>query len=115
MHEYSIVQSLVERVEHEARGRAATHVHKLRVEIGELSGVDTTLLATAFDTFKPGTICATASLEITPIAALWRCPRCGASPARGALLRCKPCNVPAQLAAGDEIVLASIDLEVAHV
>ncbi len=40
MHEYSIVQALVERVDAEARARGATAVHRLSVSIGELSGVE---------------------------------------------------------------------------
>jgi hydrogenase nickel incorporation protein HypA/HybF len=112
MHEYSIVQSLIDRVDDEARRRGATSVHRLEVHIGELSGVDARLLATAFETFREHTVCADATLDVAVIAADWRCPRCKQPPERGALLRCTTCNLPAQLAAGDEIILASIDMEV---
>ena len=57
MHEYSIVQSLVNRVEEEARARGATGVHRVGVRLGELSGVDPESLATAYHTFRVGTIC----------------------------------------------------------
>ena len=47
MHEYSIVGALVEQVESEARQRNATYVRRIRVRIGDLSGVDPELLASA--------------------------------------------------------------------
>ena len=55
MHEYSIVQALLERVAAEARARRATSVHRLTIRIGELSGVEPELLATAYATFRERT------------------------------------------------------------
>lgn len=55
MHEYSIIQALLDRVDEEVRRRGATAVHRLDVSLGELSGVDPGLLATAFETFRAGT------------------------------------------------------------
>ena len=63
MHEYSIVQALIERVDAEARARRATAVHRLSMRIGELSGVEVELLTTAYETFRERTICAGAELE----------------------------------------------------
>jgi len=112
MHEYSIVQSLVDSVEAVARPRNAA-VHHVFVQIGELAGVDCDLLQTAYETFRLGTICELAPLTIERVAAQWHCPRCGAAFARGAVLRCAACNAPAELAAGDEILLRRVEMEVA--
>ena len=57
MHEYSIVQSLLESCEEHAHENKATKVTKVVVKIGALSGVEPDLLQTAFDTFKEKTIC----------------------------------------------------------
>jgi len=57
MHEYSIVQSLLESCEEHANANDATKVTKVVVKIGALSGVEPDLLQTAFDTFKEKTIC----------------------------------------------------------
>jgi hydrogenase nickel incorporation protein HypA/HybF len=111
VHEYSIVSSLLERVEAAASAHGASQVHGLTVRIGEASGVDARLLATAFETFRERTICAHAALKIESVPARWACPRCGAVPAEGAPLRCFDCNQPAQLVSGDEIILAHLDLE----
>lgn len=52
MHEYSIVQSLLEQCEQYVEANDASKVTKLIVKIGVLSGVEPDLLQTAFDTFK---------------------------------------------------------------
>ena len=111
MHEYSIIQSLVDSVEASAAARGV--VHRIEVRIGEMSGVDCELLATAFDVFREGTICANAAMVIERVPALWQCPKCGVAIERGAMLRCRPCGEPARLVTGDEIVLQRIELEVA--
>jgi len=112
MHEYSIVQSLVDSVA-AAVGTRDAAVHEVRVGIGEMSGVDCTLLTTAYEVFRAGTLCEHATLTIDRIPVRWACPRCGAVLQRGGFLRCAECNEPAQLASGDEIVLQRIELEVA--
>ncbi len=113
MHEYSIVQALVERVETIARERRAIAVRRLLVRIGELSGVERDLLATAYATFRERTVCENADLTILPVAARWACPDCRRSVPRGQILKCGACGVPARLAEGDEIVLERIEMEVA--
>ena len=57
MHEYSIVQSLLESCEEHARTNNAKEVTKVIIKIGVLSGVEPDLLQTAFDTFKEKTVC----------------------------------------------------------
>lgn len=57
MHEYSIVQSLLDSCEEHAKANESTNVTKVIVKIGVLSGVEPDLLQTAFDTFKEKTVC----------------------------------------------------------
>lgn len=111
MHEYSIVQSLVDSVAAAVPEGAA--VRRIDVTIGELAGVDCSLLTTAYEVFRDGTLCAHAALAIERVPARWECSRCGGAVARGGFLRCALCGAPARLAAGDEIVLQRIELEVA--
>ncbi|MEO8381278.1 MAG: hydrogenase maturation nickel metallochaperone HypA [Acidobacteriota bacterium] len=113
MHEYSIIQSLVDSVQAAVAGRRDPCVYRVEVAIGELAGVDCGLLATAFEVFREGTLCERASLTIERVPARWECPRCAAEVARGGFLHCAFCNTPARLAAGDEIILQRIELEVA--
>lgn len=112
MHEYSIVEALLRRVESEARLRKATAVGRIRVALGELSGVDPGLLSTAYETFRARTLCEDAEMEIRTVPAIWVCRACGLPIAAGSLLRCPACQSPARLASGDEIVLEQIEMEV---
>jgi hydrogenase nickel incorporation protein HypA/HybF len=113
MHEYSIVQALLDRVEREARRHGAGRVHRVRVSIGELAGVEVALLLTAYDTIRHRTCCEQATLEVRSIEARWECSRCGADIAPQRSLHCPTCGRTARLAAGDEIVLEQIELEAA--
>lgn len=113
MHEYSIVASLVDRVQREVTARPGSVVRRLHVSIGELAGVEIELLRTAFDTFRPATICDRADLAIAVVPARWGCPNCGRAIAPPE--RCTDCASAARLAAGDEIVLERIEMEVPDV
>lgn len=64
MHEYSIVQALLEQCDQHAKANDADKVTKVVIKIGILSGVEPHLLQTAFDTFKEETVCREAELEI---------------------------------------------------
>jgi len=118
VHEYSIVQSLLDRVDqvagnYQVPGKPPARVERLRLKIGELSGVEVPLLRSAFDLCRPQCpVCATAELEVETVAAQWRCPGCGTPFHRGQALRCTPCGRPARLDAGDEIILERIEMEV---
>lgn len=112
MHEYSIVQAMFDQIEQSARARGAVAVHRVKVRIGEVAGVEVGLLQTAYDLFRERTICAAAPLEIEQVAARWRCPAGHGDIARGRALVCPECARPARLAAGDEIVLEQVELEV---
>lgn len=115
MHEYSIIQSLLDRAEEVAAVRGASSIQKLRVRIGELSGVEVPLLVSAFEVFRKGSLCAGAELEVEPVAARWVCPRCAHVFRRGEFLRCSECSLPARLEEGDEIILDRLEMEVPDV
>jgi len=113
MHEYSLVQALISRVEDEARRRGALKIHGVSVRIGELAGVDAGLLQTAYDTFREGTGCAGVPLTLRQVAASWSCPACRRAIPRGEPLHCAACRTPAKLdQGGDALMLDGIDLEV---
>ena len=112
MHEYSLMVALMERVEAEAAARGALAVHRVRIRIGELAGVEAELLDSAFAIVRDGTICARAALEIERVAARWECSACRRPVGAGGRLHCPACGAAAALAAGDEILLGQIELEV---
>ncbi len=112
VHEYSVVGALIEQVEAQARAHGAIAVRRVCVRIGELSGVDRELLATAYELFRERTICAEAALSIEPVSARWECCQCGRELSQQGMLRCVACGSPASLAQGDEILLTQIEMEV---
>jgi len=112
MHEYSIVQALIDQVEAVAASNGGGAVHHIYVKLGDLAGVDSDLLQTAYETFRAGTGCDGASLTIERVPAQWTCPRCFVPFQRGAVLHCSNCDEPARLAVGDEILLQRIEMEV---
>ena len=115
MHEYSIVAALCERACLEAEPHASAKISRLRVSIGELAGVDPQLLATAWETFRAAGGCEDADLDVREVTAAWGCPSCGAAIAKGAVLRCARCQLPARLLQGDEITLDRVEMEVPRV
>jgi hydrogenase nickel incorporation protein HypA/HybF len=115
MHEYSIVQSLMEQIALQAGRHGASAVHRVRLRIGELAGIDPDLLRTAYEMVREGTICEAAPLDIDTVEARWECRGCGRVIVAGSLLQCEACGRPARLAAGDEILLERLELEVEDV
>lgn len=112
MHEYTIVQALLDRVAETARGYDAPRVTEVRVRIGELAGVETALLRKAYDVFREPTLCRDAALVIESTAARWACPHCSRDIDAGGVLRCARCDRPAILVEGGEIVLERVSMEV---
>lgn len=115
MHEYSIVSALITQVDDEARKHAEPRVLQVRIRVGELAGVDTTLLRTAWELFRESTICSRAELDVVNEPARWTCPTCDAAIEPGDVLRCPRCGVPARMIRGDALVLERIEMEVGHV
>jgi Zn finger protein HypA/HybF involved in hydrogenase expression len=64
MHEYSIVSSLVDQVEHVVASHPGAIVRRVHVEVGTYAGVELSLLQTAYDTFRERTVCEGAELRI---------------------------------------------------
>lgn len=115
MHEYSLVQALLDSVEREARAHHARSVHRVTVRIGALGGVEPELFATAFEMARAGTLCEHAELELKTSALRWVCDSCGAELSAGRSPACPSCGWPVRLEGDDELVLERLDLEVLHV
>lgn len=113
MHEYSIVRALLDRVEQEARAHGADTVVRIRLAIGALSGVEAPLLASAFELARIGTCAEGAELEMRTVDPRWVCRDCERAIPAGDALRCGACGAPARLAAGDELILERLEMEVA--
>jgi len=113
MHEASVVQALLDRIEQDAAAYGAARVARIEVALGELSGVEAVLLQSAWEILCGGTRCEGAELALRPVPARWQCPRCSAEIARGQMLRCPSCQIAVRLVAGDELILERFELDAA--
>lgn len=77
MHELSIVLSIVDTAEAQARKYEATGVERIDLEIGTMAGIEPDALAFAWEAALPGTILAGAERHIHYIQARARCLDCG--------------------------------------
>jgi len=114
MHELSVCLALLEKVEAIARARGATAVEHILLRVGPLSGVEPSLLMTAFPLAAAGTLAASAVLEIEATAVEIRCDQCGAETrAAPNRLLCGRCGgFRTRVLCGDEMLLASLSLQV---
>ena len=75
--------------------------------------VEPPLLATAFELARTGTACEGATLRLERVDAVWSSPGCKKTFARGGVLRCAACALPAALNDGaDALTLDRIEMEV---
>ena len=113
MHEYSIVQSLLDACEENAKANDASKVTKVVVKIGVMSGVEPELLKTAFDTFKEQTICDGAEfiMNIQPV--VIGCKNCLVESTLQKLQYCCPeCqSVELNVLDGEDMYLMQLELE----
>lgn len=112
MHEYSIASALLDLVEGHVRARHAHRVVRIEVRIGEQSGVEPELLRSAWELVCERSPAAEAALELHAVPVRWECRSCEKALVPTVALRCPACGGAAHLAAGDELFLDRIELEV---
>lgn len=64
MHEYSIVQALIEQCETHAQAHNADKITRVEIKVGVMSGAEPHLLSSAFETFRENTVCDGAELVV---------------------------------------------------
>ncbi|MCG9696455.1 hydrogenase/urease nickel incorporation protein HypA [Shewanella sp. Isolate11] len=113
MHEYSIVTALLEQCEQHAETNQASAITKVVIKIGLLSGVEPSLLATAFDTFKLEGRAKTAELEIQHQPIVIQCHQCHErNELKERTIICPQCNsFDTQIVEGEELLLMQLELE----
>ena len=113
MHEYSIVQALLEQCENHVKANDATKVTKVVTKIGKLSGVEPHLLETAFETFKEKTVCDGAEFVMNLQNLVLYCNECKKeseqSEVRYLCMHCQSTNV--SVVDGEEMYLMTLEME----
>lgn len=77
MHEMALSESVLQRIEANARSDGFTRVIAVHLEIGELAGVDSEAMRFSFDAVTRGTLAEAARLEITSLPGEAWCMPCG--------------------------------------
>jgi len=113
VHELSLIASVFEVLEDEARKHRATRVTEVVLKVGAMSGAVPDLLGSAFDAYKKGTPAEDARLEIVVVPVRLRCPDCGGETVREETdFSCAACGSRrVEIVEGREIFVEKIELE----
>lgn len=113
MHELSVCRGIISQAEALAAEHGARRVTSIRILIGPLSGVEPALLSQAFPLASAGTVAGDAELQIEYSGVAVRCTVCNTeSEVAPNRLLCKQCGTwKTQVIRGDEMLLASLELE----
>jgi hydrogenase nickel incorporation protein HypA/HybF len=113
MHEMGIANSVLDAVRAEAERYPGSHIYKVGVRIGELSGVAPDSLSFSFESLVIGTEMEPLALEIEYCSVRYECRKCGHSfPAGTEELPCPTCNsTDSFLAGGDELDIVYLEVE----
>jgi hydrogenase nickel incorporation protein HypA/HybF len=113
MHEISLCESVVQLIEVQARVQGFRQVRLVRLEIGNLAGVELEAMRFGFEAVARGTIADGAGLEIIEVPGTAWCPHCRRQV--GVQLRydaCPECgHLPLQLTGGDQMRVLELEVE----
>ncbi|HZK30410.1 MAG TPA: hydrogenase maturation nickel metallochaperone HypA [Methanoregula sp.] len=111
MHEYSIAYDLYATTKKAALENHASFVKKIRVEVGKMAMVNPEQVVFLFNTIKEDDpLFTTAVLECNEMAPQTRCP-CGYT--GNEIFVCPVCGALPEMVKGREIVVTSVEIEVA--
>lgn len=113
MHEMSIMESVLELAENEARKNGSTRINRIKLNLGEFRGVVKEALEFAFEALKTGTLADNAELEVETIRLRVVCAACGEmglSP-QDYNFFCPRCGQMLKIIAGREMRIEYIDLD----
>ncbi|MGE4296352.1 MAG: hydrogenase/urease nickel incorporation protein HypA [Campylobacterales bacterium] len=113
MHEYSIVQALLDLCEDEAKKAGAVKVNTIRIKVGKLSGVEPELLKAAYDVFNEESFCRGAKLDMQLQNVVITCRDCGKESELETLtFVCPHCHSESfEVKDGEELMLMSLEME----
>ena len=113
MHEMAIAQSVLDIAFGEMEKNAFARVRKIKISIGEFSGVVKEALEFAFEVLKTGTPAADAVIDIDIARLDARCSNCGPVTCRLSDLNlfCPGCGDAVRIISGREMKVDYLDLE----
>lgn len=113
MHELGIAASVLQEAQQEAQRHLGARLRKVKVRVGEFSGVNPEALSFGFEVLVRDAGLEPLELEIETCPRRQRCPACQQTFRVAEYdLRCPSCGSPGtEFAGGDELELASLEME----
>ena len=112
MHEFSVVTSLLETVQAEARQHGASRVLGIDLVIGERASIMDESLFMYFDMLAPGTLAEGATLTMKRVPSEFNCLECGQTYLAGIDWHCPHCGGLGRISEkGSEFYIDSIEIE----
>ncbi|MDR0350279.1 MAG: hydrogenase maturation nickel metallochaperone HypA [Coriobacteriales bacterium] len=114
MHEFGLMQSVLEQVQETAREAGAERVYEIKLVIGEMREVLPEAMDFAFEALSPGTLCEGAHLRIRAVGPSSRCLSCGQSFEHDRFhWACPACDsLATEPLTGKELYIDSIEVDV---
>ena len=112
MHELSVAESILNIAVTEAQKHDAPAIERIKLRLGEFTGVVRDALEFAFEVDRQGTLAEFAVLEIEIVPLRTKCPNCGCldRPAGDFCLLCERCGQPVEILTGREMEVEYVDL-----
>jgi hydrogenase nickel incorporation protein HypA/HybF len=112
MHELSVAESILNIAVTQAQNHDAPAIERIKLRLGEFTGVVREALEFAFEVARQGTPAELAVLEIEIIPLRTKCPNCGCTdkPAGDFCLLCERCGQPVEILSGREMEVEFVDL-----
>ncbi|MDR3036827.1 MAG: hydrogenase maturation nickel metallochaperone HypA [Coriobacteriales bacterium] len=113
MHEFGLMQSVLDTVEASARAAGAERVCEVRLVIGAMREVVPDAMEFAFEALAPKTLCDGATLTMRMLAPRSRCTQCGYEFEHDRFHRsCPACDsLVCELVAGKEMYIDAIEVD----
>ena len=115
MHELSIAMNLIDIAREESRARNNAVVHAVHVKVGQLSGVVSEALSSAFEIAREETTLANTRLVIEDAPVMVDCPTCGSEQQADSIqnLCCSVCGtISSNITQGRELEVVALELEI---
>jgi len=112
MHEISVVQSIIDIAEANARRQNSNWIQTIKIQLGEFTTIVPDALEFAFEVARRGTLAQDATLKIEFVPMVTRCVLCGTvnDPVRQICLLCPQCGLPLEIVSGEELQLQYIEV-----
>jgi hydrogenase nickel incorporation protein HypA/HybF len=113
MHEISIIESILEVAEEEAREANSPSITVIKLRLGEFTAIERGALEFAFEVARLGTLAERARLEIEVVPMVLHCVVCDLAPqpAVAMSLICNQCGFPLKIISGKELQIEFIEIE----